>query len=243
MTAKGPLTHLIPVDLTHPLPLERWFRADRPLEVEIGCGNGRFLAARAARNPDVGYLGIERMLSRVRKVNRKAELARLDNLYVYRLEALYTFHYQIPRHRIRTVYVFFPDPWPKKRHHSHRLFAPLFLDALWASLETGGEIQIATDDLPYFEAIQEVFAKDTRFEPAPPMERDEAEQTDFERLFRGQGLPIHACAYRALAAPEPPFAPLRVTPDMEPKPLPGRDLPDDDDPFDKGDEHGQDDEP
>ena len=69
MTGKGPLTHLIPVDLTHPLPLERWFPADRPLEVEIGCGNGRFLAARAARNPGVGYLGIERMLARVFSVN------------------------------------------------------------------------------------------------------------------------------------------------------------------------------
>ena len=214
------LPHLIPIEsITDPLPLERWFRSDQPLELEIGCGNGRFLATRAKRNPDVGYIGIERMLERVRKVSRKAVNRGLTNLYVYRLEAFYAFYYLLPRHRLRTVYLFFPDPWPKKKHHHHRLIQPAFLDPLWARLEIGGEIQIATDDAPYFESIREVFAADNRFEEVPAIQRDEEEQTDFERIFLGQGCQIHACGYRTLPAPEPELPPLRVPPEREPRDL------------------------
>ena len=68
------LKHLIPVtDPTVPLPLDDHFDPAKPLELEIGCGNGRFLATRAARNPDVQYIGIERLLGRVRKLERKAQ--------------------------------------------------------------------------------------------------------------------------------------------------------------------------
>lgn len=213
-----PLTHLIPVEsLTAPIDFDRYFKPDQPVELEIGCGNGRFLATRATRNPHVGYLGIERMLERVRKVNKKATVRGLENLYVWRMEAFYTFYYLLPRHRLRSVYLFFPDPWPKKKHQNHRLVQPAFLDPLWARLEIGGEIQIATDDAPYYAAIREVFDADPRFEPIAPIVRDEEEQTDFEQLFLRQGLSIHAIGYRTLPAPEPALAPLRVTPDREPR--------------------------
>ena len=125
------IAHLIPIDdPAKPVPWEKFFNPNQPLELEIGCGNGRFLAARAQRNPNVGYLGIERLLGRVRKLDRKATRLRLDNLRILRLEALYSLHYLIPYHRLRTMYVFFPDPWPKRHHHLHRLFSPLFLNAL-----------------------------------------------------------------------------------------------------------------
>lgn len=211
---------VIPIEsITTPLPLERWYKQGAPLELEIGCGNGRFLAARAMKNPEVGYLGIERLLPRVRKLNRKAVNNHLDNIRVLRLEAFYTFYYLLPRHSLRTVYVFFPDPWPKKRHHANRLLRPEFLDALWARLEIGGEIQIATDDAPYFESIVETFENDARFEKSIPMERTPDEQTDFEILFRGQGCPIYACAYRTLPADEPPLLPLCVPDSRLPRQL------------------------
>ena len=217
--SKIELKHLIPVtDPTIPLPLKDHFDLDKPIEIEVGCGNGRFLAARASRNPDVQYIGIERLLGRVRKLESKAEKRKLDNLRILRLEAFYTFYYLLPRHGIRTVYVFFPDPWPKRHHHSHRLFSPLFLDALWTRLEIGGTIQIATDHLPYFEEIKERFAADPRFAPFPAMTRDEEEQTTFEQLFRGQGLPIGQCAFQTLPAEEKPLEPLTVPPEMEPRP-------------------------
>jgi len=212
-----PLTHVISVaDPTAPLPVNVLF-GTVPLEIEIGCGKGRFLAARAAKNPGTQYLGIERMLSRVRKLDKKAARLGLQNLRILRLEAFYTFYYLLPPHRVRTVYVFFPDPWPKRRHHSRRLFSPLFLNALWARLEIGGEIQVATDHAEYFEEIRKRLEADARFEPALPTERGADEQTEFEQLFRSQGLPIWSCAFRTKPAEEPPLVPLEIPADMEPQ--------------------------
>lgn len=223
----GTLSRVIPVtDLTAPLPLDTLFDPRRPLEIEIGCGKGRFLAARASRHPETQYLGIERMLSRVRKLDKKATRHGLDNLRVLRLEAFYTFYYLLPRHRVRTVYVFFPDPWPKRHHHNRRLFSPLFLDALWARLEIGGAIEVATDHPGYFEEIRKCLSADSRFKERPPMERDEDEQTDFERLFRNQGLPIGQCAFQTLPAEECDLPPLEISPEMEPRETDGRETDD-----------------
>ena len=203
--------------LTAPLPIDALFDPLRPLEIEIGSGKGRFLAARAAKNPETQYLAIERMLSRVRKIDKKATRLNLSNLRVLRLEAFYTFYYLLPPHRVRAVYVFFPDPWPKRHHHNRRLFSPLFLDALWARLEIGGTVQVATDHLDYFAEIRKRLAEDPRFKEIPAMERGEDEQTDFERLFRGQGLPIGQCAFQTLPAEEKDLPPLEISPEMEPR--------------------------
>jgi tRNA (guanine-N7-)-methyltransferase len=203
-------------DPTQPLPLAS-FCGDAPLEIEIGCGNGRFLAAQAAKHPQTHYIGIERMLGRVRKLNRKAERLPARNLHALRIEAFYTFYYLLPEHRLRTVYVFFPDPWPKRRHQRNRLFSPLFLEVLWMRLEIGGVIQIATDHLEYYQQIQKTFDASPRFQEIPAMIRSEEEQTDFEQLFRRQGLPIGACAYQALPGDPIPLPPLELDPEMLPR--------------------------
>ncbi len=213
-----PSSRVIPVtDPTMPLPLDILFDPDRPLEIEIGCGKGRFLAARALKFPETQYLGIERMLSRVRRLDKKACRLKLDNLRVLRLEAFYTFYYLLPPHRVRTVYVFFPDPWPKRRHHSRRLFSPLFLDALWNRLEIGGTVQVATDHLNYFTEIRACLSADPRFKEVPAMERTEEEQTEFEHIFRQQNLPIGQCAFQTLPAEEKALPPLAIDPEMEPR--------------------------
>ena len=212
------LVHVIPVtDPTVPLPLDTLFDPARPLEIEIGCGKGRFLSARAAKNPETQYIGIERMKDRVRKLDKKACRLKLDNLRILRLEAFYTFYYLLPLHRLRTVYVFFPDPWPKRRHQARRLFSPLFLDVLWARLKVGGVIQVATDHPDYFVEIRTRLAADPRFKEIPAMERTPDEQTEFEHIFRSQGMPIGQCAFQTLPAEEKTFAPLEVDPDMEPR--------------------------
>jgi tRNA (guanine-N7-)-methyltransferase len=154
------------------------------LEIEVGCGKGQFLTRRAVQNPDCDFLGIERMLERVRLFDGKCRRGNIDNAQVLRLEALYTFHYLLPAHHARRVYVFFPDPWPKKKHHSHRLFGPLFLNALWKRLEIGGRIEFATDHREYFETVKECFALDSRYEEVAPMERPKEVWTEFETMFR-----------------------------------------------------------
>ena len=203
-------------DPCRPLPVA--FNAARPLEVEVGCGKGRFLTARAAAHPETDFLGIERMLGRVHAFDEKCRRLNLANAHVLRLEALYTFWYLLPAHGVRTVYVFFPDPWPKKRHHSHRLFGPLFLKALWKRLETGGRIEFATDHEEYFRFVTEAcFPASPAFRRVEPMARGPEAWTEFETRFRGQGLPIFAAAWEALAGDDYTLDPLTVAPEDEPR--------------------------
>lgn len=204
-------------DPTKPLDCPAVYDLSRPLEIEVGCGRGRFLTGRAARNPGCEFLGIERMKERVNVFDRKVERLNISNAHILRLEALYTFHYLLPEHHARTVYVFFPDPWPKKKHHSHRLFGPLFLNALWKRLEIGGRLEFATDHEEYFHVVEECFAGDARFCRVEPMERGPEEWTEFETLFRGQGLPIHAAAWVSLPADDTPLAPLTIALEDEPR--------------------------
>ena len=230
--------HILRVtDITKPID----FDLSRPLEIEVGCGKGKFLTERARQNPDCDFLGIERMLERVRLFDGKCRRGKIDNAKVLRLEALYTFHYLLPEHHARTVYVFFPDPWPKKKHHSHRLFGPLFLNALWKRLEIGGKLEFATDHKEYFETVCQCFEDDAlrgggaprlaapaggfaggyvpdpRFERVEPMARPKEVWTEFETMFREQGLPIYSAAWKSLSADDAPLAPLTIPQEAEPR--------------------------
>lgn len=197
------------------VPIE--FDLSKPLEIEVGCGKGQFLTRRAKENPDCEFLGIERMLERVRLFDGKCRRGSIDNARVLRLEALYTFHYLLPAHHARRVYVFFPDPWPKKKHHCHRLFGPLFLNALWKRLEIGGKIEFATDHAEYFETVKECFAADKRFAETEPMARPQEVWTEFETLFRSQGMPIYSAAWQALEAPDKELEPLKIPEEALPR--------------------------
>ena len=206
--------HMLRVtDPCQPLPVD----LSRPLEIEVGCGKGQFLTKRAKANPDCDFLGIERMLDRVRLFDGKCRRGQIDNARVLRLEALYTFHYLLPDHHARTVYVFFPDPWPKKKHHSHRLFGPIFRTALWKRLELGGKLEFATDHQEYFEEVCAGFAEDPRFVRTFPMARPKEVWTEFETMFREQGLPIYSACWKSVPADDAPFAPLTIPPEREPR--------------------------
>jgi len=206
------------VDPVIPLSIDELYPRKVSLEVEIGSGNGRFLVSRAATHPEFNYLAIERMLGRVRKLDRRASLLGLDNIRVLRLEAFYALYYLLPHHGVHSVYVFFPDPWPKRKHNSRRLFSPLFLDGLWHTLEVGGCVQVATDHLDYFSQIKQHLSVDMRFKEIPAMERTSDEQTDFELLFRGQGLSIGQCAFQSIPVEEEkPLVPLTLPPEMLPR--------------------------
>ena len=179
-----------------PLELDRHFaHPDRPLDLDLGCGKGRFLVARAAAHPDTNVLGIDRMLDRIRKVDRKCLRRDLHNVRLLRVEGYYAVTYLLPAASVRTCFCLFPDPWPKKRHRHHRLFSPSFLNALHRSLRPGGVLHLATDHLPYFEEIYALLSSDPRFAPEPVFIPRPEERTDFELLYLGRK-PIGRCSFR-----------------------------------------------
>ena len=204
-----PTTVVTPATWTAALALGDMFPEPRPLEVDVGCGKGRFLLARAGKHPGLNFLGIERLLVRVRKIDRKAVRAGLANVRLLRLEAAYTVEYLLPPACVTTYYILFPDPWPKRRHHRRRLFTPAFIDSLERTLVPGGCVHAATDHAEYFAQIRQLLAADARFEAAPTFVPEADERTDFELEFLSQGLEIGRCSFRkrqsaASAAPPPP---------------------------------------
>jgi tRNA (guanine-N7-)-methyltransferase len=170
------------------------FEREAPLEMDLGCGEGAFLVAMAAKYPERNFLGIERLLGRVRKVCRMVVHHQLTNARLLRIETAYALRYVLPPESVTTAHVLFPDPWPKRHHQSRRLIQDGFMEALHGILVPGGELRVKTDDQPYFLWMEKVFAKAKGYERIDWPEDAEYPQTNFERRFLAQGLPI----YRAL---------------------------------------------
>ncbi len=167
---------------------------DRPLEVDIGSGKGRFLVARSGRYPDVNFLGIERQLLRINSSGRRCERAGRENVRVFRMEGYYAISQMMPAAYVANYYFFFPDPWPKARHEDNRLFNPRFMDALHRTLEDNGCLHVATDHLPYFEQILGLLKADSRFEEIGTFVPNDEERTDFELIFAHKE--IGRCSFR-----------------------------------------------
>ncbi|MCS6771561.1 MAG: tRNA (guanosine(46)-N7)-methyltransferase TrmB [Kiritimatiellae bacterium] len=197
MQPRIPSVRVIPDDWIHPLPLPAWFPRRQPIEVDLGCGKGRFLLARAAKHPETNFLGIDRMLRRIRKIDNKARRLGLDNIRLLRVEGYYAVAYLMPPDSIQTYYIFFPDPWPKKRHHENRLFSPRFIDALYRTLVDGGAVHVATDHGDYFEQIFALLGGDPRFRRIEPFVPAPDEQTDFELWYASRTI-IHRLSVQKL---------------------------------------------
>jgi len=200
-------------DWLHPMPVHDLFPRQQPLEVDIGCGKGRFLLARAADHPDINFLGIDRMLRRIRKIDRKIVRRRQRNVRLMRMDACYATMHLLPARSVRTYYVFFPDPWPKKKHHGHRLFNAEYVDALHRTLQPDGTVHIATDHAPYFDAIRETMINDARFLRVAPFVPAIHEKTDFELLYIDEK-PIGRCSFaKKESLPESTVASSQKAPD------------------------------
>lgn len=196
-----------PFPLPHEIYPEDWFarlnRSDlfpgeTPIDLDLGCGDGSFLARMGEGLPDRNFLGVERLLGRVRKVSRKAARGGLENVKVLRVDSNYAVNWLLPREAFRRIHFLCPDPWPKKKHARRRQMCQLpFLRALYDLLEEGGELLFKTDSPEYFAEAVEVqetcdFFTGEHWEP----EAFFYPKTDFEEQWLAEGRTMHGLRLR-----------------------------------------------
>ncbi len=186
------MVELIPESYVEPLDPGKIFGRRAPLQVDLGCGDGSFLAALAQQTPAHDFLGIERLVGRVRSASRKA--AALPNVRVLRVETAYAVRYLLPPDSVSVFHLLFPDPWPKRRHHRRRIFTTEFLDAIRTALAPGGCLRIATDQLDYFEEMERLVEGSASLQADHESEADSLPVTTFEKKFITTGAPIYRTA-------------------------------------------------
>lgn len=178
--------------------LAQLFPRPQPLEVELGCGDASFLIAYARQNPGRNFIGVERLLGRIQKLDKKGRRGGLANTRGVRIESAYFLEFLLPPRSATALHVYFPDPWPKKKHRRHRLIGERFPALARQALARGGAVFLRTDDADYFQQMNEVFDAAKEFERTEtPAELAEI-TTDFEREFNLQGIPTLRAAFRVL---------------------------------------------
>jgi tRNA (guanine-N7-)-methyltransferase len=183
--------------IVQPLDLAELFRKPQPLEVELGCGDASFLAEYAHRHPERNFIGVERLLGRVRKLDRKGRRAGLANLRGVQIESSYFLRYLLPPRSASVLHIYFPDPWPKKKHRKHRLINEAFPQLARAALAPGGVVYLRTDDADYFAQMTGVFGASVTFQKIETPAELSGLPTDFEREFGARGIRTLRTAYQA----------------------------------------------
>lgn len=176
------------------LSLEQVFGRVAPTVLEIGFGNGETLVLAAKEAPDVNFLGVEVHLPGLGRCLLQAEEAGLENLRLIQGDAVEVLHRRLPPSCLAKVCLFFPDPWPRKRHHKRRLVQPGFVSLLQRALEPDGVFHIATDWTPYAEHIETVMADAPAF--ARMAQAPVRHPTRFESRGTALGHEIREAAYR-----------------------------------------------
>lgn len=153
---------------------------------EIGCGHGHFLTAYAQAHPERVCIGLDIVSERIARANKKRERARLANLHFLRADARLFLEVLPPGARLTALYILFPDPWPKLRHHKHRIVQPALLEAVAGRMGEGGRLFFRTDYEPYFGEAHERIASHPRWELVEegwPFEYETVFQSRAERYF------------------------------------------------------------
>lgn len=184
------------------LDLPHLFGNSHPVTLEIGFGNGESLAAMAAAAPERNFLGLEVHRPGVGHLLLALEQAGLDNVRVLRADAVALLEQGLPPASLDSVQLFFPDPWPKKRHHKRRIVQPAFIASVARVLVPGGCFHLATDWAPYADwMLERLEADSAHFENTAgpgrtcprPAHRPE---TKFERRGQRLGHAVFDLIYR-----------------------------------------------
>lgn len=196
-----------------------WFaRPAQALEVEIGSGKGTFLVQEAARRPETNFLGIEWAGEFYRYAADRVGRHGLTNVRMLCADAASFLRWRLPSETVRVVHLYFPDPWPKARHHKKRTVRDDVLESIHRVLSPGGELRVVTDHDGYWSWMEAhwerwtspdawaLLGRSDRAELGPfervTFERvgsagdEELVGTNFERKYRREGRPFHAAVLR-----------------------------------------------
>lgn len=166
-----------------------------PLEVEIGCGKGKFIVQRAMENPACNFAALDWDWKWMKIGVARALKRELKNLIFYKGHAMDFISNHVQEETAAHVHLYFPDPWPKKRHHKRRSFKEELLQRVHAILLPGGTFQIATDNEDYF-----FFMCQQLEQSAVPWRHqkhshqrifDSQNKTNYELKYEQQGLPLY----------------------------------------------------
>ena len=183
------------------------FGNHNPVELEIGAGKGTFLINAAKAQPATNFLGIEWANKYYKYAADRARRWGLSNIRLLRCDAReFLTHHNAPE-TIRAFHIYFPDPWPKKRHHKRRLFSQEFLTSALSALQPDGQLHVATDYREYFEIIKPLLTgcdklEVSDFTPRHTAELGEWVGTNFERKYLAEGRTIYGCSARKIT-PQP----------------------------------------
>lgn len=196
--AETPLPNLIYAlpSIVQPIALADLFPRPQPLEVELGCGDASFIVNYARLHPQHNFIGVERLLGRLRKLERKGRRENLSNLRGVRIESSYFLQYLLPAHSAGALHIYFPDPWPKRKHWKNRLVNAGFPALAGQALAPGGTVYLRTDDNHYFEQMLAVFDAHPSFHSVETPSELCVLLTDFERDFQQRGVQTLRAAYR-----------------------------------------------
>ncbi len=158
---------------------------------ELGAGHGHFLTAYAQAHPEKLCIGVDIVGERVERAVRKRDRARLANLHFLHAEARLFLEMLPPDAAFSDVFILFPDPWPKARHHKHRIIQSAFLEAVAARAARDCRLLFRTDYAPYFDDAAEVIGAHAAWRRV-----DEPWPFEFETVFQSRAPDYHSLIAR-----------------------------------------------
>jgi tRNA (guanine-N7-)-methyltransferase len=184
--------------LPRPINWPELFGNDHPIEMEIGIGKGTFLTEQAKAHPETNFFGIEYARWFWRYSSDRLRRNGCLNSRTVRAEANYFLSEFVPDSTLSVIHIYFPDPWPKKRHHKRRLIQAPFVQQAIRTLIPGGRLQLVTDHQDYAEQMEQVVKsspmKIVDYNRPGSAGDDEFVGTNFERKYRRENRPFYAIA-------------------------------------------------
>lgn len=174
---------------------DQTFAVEQPLNIEYCSGNGDWIVAKALANPHENWIAVEKKFERVRKIWAKLKNFEIPNLLIICGEGYKVTEQYFTPNSIQSIYVNFPDPWPKNMHAKHRLIQPNFIIQMSRILNTDGTFTLATDDEAYSHRSIKELQQSGSFtsliaDPFYCHEMSDYKISFFEDLWRKQGKQI-----------------------------------------------------